>query len=39
MMGIIAVFEPYANIGDVGAWLSSLCLLGHLFEREWHHRC
>lgn len=34
MIGIIAVFEPYANIGDVGAWLSTLCLLGHSFERE-----
>ena len=35
MMGIIAVFEPYANAGDAGAWLSCLCLLGHLFEREY----
>ena len=33
MMGIIAIFEPYASIGDVGAWLSALCLLGHSFER------
>lgn len=33
MMGIIAIFEPYANIGDVGAWISCLCLLGHVFER------
>ena len=32
MMGVIAIFEPYANIGDVGAWLSCLCLLGHVFE-------
>lgn len=34
MMGIIAVFQPYANVGDVGTWLGSLCLLGHVFERE-----
>ena len=34
MMGVCAVFEPYANIGDAGAWLSCLCLLGHTFERE-----
>lgn len=34
MMGVIAVFEPYANIGNVGAWLSALCLLGHSFERR-----
>jgi len=32
MMGIIAIFQPYANVGDVGAWLSCLCLLGHVFE-------
>nr|POF15485.1 phosphatidylinositol glycan anchor biosynthesis class u protein [Quercus suber] len=38
MMGIIAIFEPYANIGDVGAWLSSLCLLGHVFELTSTHR-
>lgn len=35
MMGVIAVFEPYANIGDVGAWLSCMCLLGHTFECEY----
>ena len=32
VMGIIAVFQPYANIGDVGAWISCLCLLGHIFD-------
>jgi phosphatidylinositol glycan class U len=34
MMGVIAVFQPYANVGDTGVWLSALCLLGHVFERE-----
>jgi hypothetical protein len=34
MMGVIAIFQPYANAGDVGAWLSALCLLGHVFERK-----
>lgn len=34
MLGIIAIFEPYANIGDVGAFLSALCLLGHSFESQ-----
>lgn len=34
MMGICAIFEPYANVGNVGAFLSSLCLLGHVFEGE-----
>lgn len=34
MMGIIATFQPYANVGDVGAWLSCLALLGHVFECE-----
>ncbi|EME49171.1 hypothetical protein DOTSEDRAFT_40413 [Dothistroma septosporum NZE10] len=38
MMGIIAVFQPYANVGDVGAWLGSLCLLGHVFELCSTHR-
>lgn len=34
MMGIIAIFQPYANAGDAGAWLSCLGLVGHLFERR-----
>lgn len=44
MMGVCAVFEPYANAGAVGTWLSCLCLLGHVFERKSsyfspHHSC
>lgn len=35
MMGVIAVFQPYANVGDVGTWLSAVCLHGHVFEREY----
>ncbi|KAK4507630.1 hypothetical protein PRZ48_001365 [Zasmidium cellare] len=38
MMGVIAVFQPYANVGDAGAWLSCLCLLGHIFEVCSTHR-
>ena len=38
MQGIITVFQPYATIGDAGAWLSSLCLLGHVFELASLHR-
>ncbi|KAK5109094.1 hypothetical protein LTR62_007551 [Meristemomyces frigidus] len=38
MMGIIAIFEPYANAGTAGAWLSALCLLSHLFELSSLHR-
>lgn len=38
MMGIVAVFQPYANVGDVGTWLSSLCLLGHVFDLCSTHR-
>jgi phosphatidylinositol glycan class U len=34
MMGIIAIFEPYANVGAAATWLSCLCLLGHVFERK-----
>lgn len=37
MMGVIAIFEPYANVGDVGGWLSALCLLGHSFESAFLH--
>lgn len=38
MIGIIAVFEPYANVGSVGNWLSCLCLLGHAFEGTFPHQ-
>ncbi|KJX99706.1 putative gpi transamidase component pig-u protein [Zymoseptoria brevis] len=38
MMGILAIFQPYANVGDVGGWLSALCLLGHVFELCSTHR-
>ena len=38
MMGVVAIFEPYANAGDIGAWLSALCLLSHVFERTFHRR-
>ena len=34
MMGIISILEPYASIGAAATWLSSLCLLGHAFERK-----
>lgn len=34
MMGVNAVFQPYANVGDVGSWIGTLCLLGHVFERK-----
>jgi len=33
MQGVCAIFQPYANAGDAGAWLSCLCLLSHTFER------
>ena len=32
MMGVVAVFEPYACAGDAGAWLSCLSLLSHVFD-------
>jgi len=32
MIGVIAIFEPYANAGDAGAWLSCVCSIGHVFE-------
>lgn len=33
MLGITTIFEPYAHIGSAGAWLATLTLLGHDFER------
>lgn len=35
MMGVLAIFQPYANVGEVGAWLSTTCLMGHLFPSKW----
>lgn len=32
LTGIIAVFQPYANVGDAGTWLAGLSLFGHLLE-------
>ncbi|KAH9843258.1 Phosphatidylinositol glycan anchor biosynthesis class U protein [Teratosphaeria destructans] len=38
MMGIVAVFQPYANVGDAGAWLSCSALLSHTFGLSSSHR-
>lgn len=38
MMGVVAVFQPYANVGDAGTWLSCLALLSHTFELSSTHR-
>ncbi|KAM0715942.1 hypothetical protein Q7P37_008456 [Cladosporium fusiforme] len=38
MMGVLAIFQPYANVGEVGAWLSTTCLMGHLFPISSSHR-
>ncbi|KXL43411.1 hypothetical protein M433DRAFT_92039 [Acidomyces richmondensis BFW] len=38
MMGVVAVFQPYANVGDAGTWLSCLALLSHIFELSSIHR-
>ena len=34
MMGITTIFQPYANVGEVGAWLSAVSLLSHTFESK-----
>lgn len=34
MMGVLAIFQPYANIGEVGAWLAATCLMGHVFSSK-----
>lgn len=31
MQGVLAIFQPYANVGDVGAWLAATCIMSHLF--------
>jgi len=32
LCGIFAVFQPYANVGDAGAWLAMVTLYGHILE-------
>ncbi|THW53406.1 GPI transamidase-like protein component PIG-U [Aureobasidium pullulans] len=32
MCGIFAIFQPYANVGDAGFWLSLLSMYGHVHE-------
>lgn len=34
MLGVLAIFQPYANVGEVGAWLASTCLMGHVFSSK-----
>ena len=34
LYGIVTIFQPYANIGDAGAWMALLTLYGHVFERR-----
>ncbi|GAB7332200.1 hypothetical protein MBLNU13_g04061t1 [Cladosporium sp. NU13] len=38
MLGVLAIFQPYANVGEVGAWLASSCLMGHVFSISSIHR-
>ncbi|PSK54345.1 hypothetical protein B9Z65_3464 [Elsinoe australis] len=32
MCGIFAIFQPYANIGDAGAFMAMLGIYGHVFD-------
>lgn len=34
MLGVLAIFQPYANVGEVGVWLSTTTLMGHLFPSK-----
>lgn len=34
MLGVLAIFQPYANVGEVGAWLATTCLMGHVFSSK-----
>jgi phosphatidylinositol glycan class U len=33
LCGVFAIFQPYANVGDAGFWLSTLSMYGHIHER------
>lgn len=35
LCGVFAIFQPYANVGDAGFWLSMLSMYGHVHEREY----
>jgi len=35
MYGVLAIFQPYANIGEVGSWLATTCLMSHVFSSKY----
>ncbi|KAL1305262.1 hypothetical protein AAFC00_002174 [Neodothiora populina] len=32
LIGVFAIFQPYANVGDAGLWLSALTVFAHLAD-------
>ena len=34
MYGVLAIFQPYANIGEVGSWLAMTSLMSHVFSSK-----
>ncbi|KAF2148694.1 PIG-U-domain-containing protein [Myriangium duriaei CBS 260.36] len=36
MCGVFVIFQPYANVGDAGAFMAMLTLYGHAFENYSH---
>lgn len=34
MYGVLAIFQPYANVGEVGSWLATTSLMSHVFSRK-----
>jgi phosphatidylinositol glycan class U len=36
MYGVLAIFQPYANVGEVGSWLATTTLMGHVFSSKSH---
>jgi phosphatidylinositol glycan class U len=34
MYGVLAIFQPYANVGEVGSWLATTSLMSHVFSSK-----
>jgi len=34
MYGVLAIFQPYANVGEVGTWLAMASLMSHVFSSK-----
>jgi phosphatidylinositol glycan class U len=39
MYGVLAIFQPYANVGEVGSWLATTSLMSHVFSSKLEKPC